>query len=141
MAEIYSSATTVRVWLGKEEDNKSGLAMKFVHEILDFENFDRLIADRRKVPEWAALLSLMKRSWFGRRWVVQEIALARKAFLHCGKDSVAWDELADALRLFEERQETVEDHFIKAPDFGYRSDLVADIKAMSATRLGMFIMQ
>jgi Heterokaryon incompatibility protein (HET) len=140
MAEIYSEAANVRVWLGKEE-NKSELALKFIHQILDFKNFDRLTADSRRVPEWAALLSLMKRPWFGRRWVVQEMALAKKAFLHCGKDSVPWDDFADALRLFEERQETIEDHFIKAPDFGYRSDLVADIKAMSATRLGMFIYQ
>jgi Heterokaryon incompatibility protein (HET) len=138
MAEIYSEAVNVRVWLGKEEENKSERALKFIHRILDFENFDRLIADDRLVEDWAALLSLMKRPWFGRRWVVQEIALARRAFLHCGKDYVSWEDFADAMRLFEERQEAIEEHFLKSPFSGFRSDLVADIKAMSATRLGRF---
>lgn len=136
MSRIYSEADNVRVWLGAEEPGKSEVALKFINRILDFENFDRLIADVRLVKEWAALLSLMKRTWFGRRWVVQEVALAKRAFLHCGKDWVSWDDFADAVRLFEERTETIEEHFMKAPDFGFRSDLVQDIKAMSATRLG-----
>jgi hypothetical protein len=138
MSEIYSEAENVRVWLGKEEENKSERALKFIRRILDFENFDRLIADDRLVEDWAALLSLMKRPWFGRRWVVQEIALAKRAFLHCGKDYVGWEDFADAMRLFEERQEAIEEHFLKSPFSGFRSDLVADIKAMSATRLGRF---
>jgi hypothetical protein len=39
--------------------------MDFIIRIIDFENFDRLIADERMVKEWAALLSLMKRTWLG----------------------------------------------------------------------------
>jgi hypothetical protein len=65
MAQIYSQAANVRIWLGKDEENKSGIAMDFINRIIDFENFDRLIADGRMVKEWAALLSLMKRTWFG----------------------------------------------------------------------------
>lgn len=136
MAQIYSEATNVRVWLGKEMPDKSQIAIGFIHKILDFENFDSLIEDGRLVKEWAALMSLMKSGWFSRRWVVQEVALARKAFIHCGKDSVAWNKFADAVRLFEERGDTIQRHFTEAPGLGYRSDLVTDIKAMNATRLG-----
>jgi hypothetical protein len=138
MSKIYSEAKNVRVWLGNEVHGKSEMALKFITRILDFENFDRLIADGRLVAEWASLLSLMKSSWFGRRWVLQEVALARKAFLHCGKDWVTWDDFADAVRLFEERTPTIQEHFMKASELGFRSDLVQDIKAMSATRLGRF---
>ena len=122
MAQIYSEAANVRIWLGKDDANKSAVAMEFIKRILDFDNFDRLIADDRLVKEWAALLSLMKRTWFGRRWVIQEVALARRAWLHCGREFITWDDFADAVRLFEERTETIEEHFIKAPDFGYRKD-------------------
>jgi hypothetical protein len=48
--------------LGKDEENKSGIAMEFINRIIDFENLDRLIADERMVKEWAALLSLVKRT-------------------------------------------------------------------------------
>jgi hypothetical protein len=65
LAQIYSEAANVRIWLGKDEENKSGIAMDFIIRIIDFENFDRLIADERMVKEWAALLSLMKRTWLG----------------------------------------------------------------------------
>jgi hypothetical protein len=65
MAQIYSEAANVRIWLGKDEEDKSGIAMDFLNRIIDFENFDGLIADERMVREWAALLSLMKRTWFG----------------------------------------------------------------------------
>lgn len=136
MAKIYSEANNVRIWLGEEVPDKSEVALKFITRILDFENFDRLIADSRLVQEWASLFWLMKRSWFGRRWVVQEVALARKAFLHCGKDWVAWDDFADAVNLFEEKAQIIQEHFMSTPELGYRSDLVQDIGAMSATRLG-----
>jgi hypothetical protein len=33
-----------------------------------------------------------------RTWVIQEFALARKAWLHCGNDIVTWDDFADAIR-------------------------------------------
>jgi len=62
MAQIYSDAANVRIWLGKDEENKSGIAMDLVNRIIDFKDFDRLIADERMVKEWAALLSLVKRT-------------------------------------------------------------------------------
>jgi hypothetical protein len=71
--------------------------------------------------------------------VIQEIALARKAWLHCGNNIVPWDNFANAIRLFEERTETIERHFIKVPEFGHRLELVSDIKAMTATRLGAYM--
>jgi hypothetical protein len=37
--------------LRKDEENKSGIAMDFINRIIDFEKFDRLIADEPMVKE------------------------------------------------------------------------------------------
>ncbi len=39
---------------------------------------------------------------FSRRWVVQEIALARRAVIYCGKDKISWNKFAIAVELFVE---------------------------------------
>src|ERR1051326_1042004 len=41
-------------------------------------------------------------SWFSRRWVVQEIALAKEATLYCGREKIPWKDFADAVQLFVE---------------------------------------
>src|SRR2546421_286671 len=44
----------------------------------------------------------MQRDWFSRRWVVQEIALARSALIYCGTDMISWNKFAVAVELFVE---------------------------------------
>lgn len=44
----------------------------------------------------------MQRPWFSRRWVVQEIALARSATIYCGNDKIPWTNSAVAVELFVE---------------------------------------
>ncbi|KAF2854236.1 hypothetical protein T440DRAFT_544500 [Plenodomus tracheiphilus IPT5] len=59
-------------------------------------------SDQKNAHKWRAFLRLMQRSWFSRRWVVQEIALAFKARVYCGPDELDWRELAIAVELFVE---------------------------------------
>jgi hypothetical protein len=110
MAQIYGEASNVRVWLG-EEDEDSELALDFIGRILNLGDFNRLRRDKNIAREWAALSSLMRRPWFGRRWVVQEIALAKNSTIHCGKDTVSWSDFADAVALFETRSDSIGQHF------------------------------
>ena len=42
----------------------------------------------------------MRRKWFGRRWVLQENALARRATLYCGDAHVTWSDLSEAISFF-----------------------------------------
>ncbi|KAH8745623.1 heterokaryon incompatibility protein-domain-containing protein [Hyaloscypha finlandica] len=102
MAVLYDQAFNVCVWLGR--DNKeSKVAIEFVkNEIMEFQNFDDLCEKKENTNKWKALLSLMQRPWFSRRWVVQEIALARKATIHCGNDTLDWKHFAIAVELFVE---------------------------------------
>ncbi|OCL14441.1 HET-domain-containing protein [Glonium stellatum] len=102
MSEIYGRASRVCIWLG-ERDKSSEMALKFIKtEILQLQNFDELCADEQSSEKWGALLDLMQRPWFSRRWVVQEVALARKAVIYCGVDKISWREFAVAVELFVE---------------------------------------
>lgn len=102
MSRIYTRSQEVSIWLG-DGDEFSKLAIDFIrHDIMELRNFDALSHDKRYTGKWKALMMLMQREWFSRRWVVQEIALANKATIHCGPDSIPWKEFAVAVELFVE---------------------------------------
>lgn len=100
MSEIYSAATRVCVWLGPA-DADSTWAMSFMkYDLLQLQDFDKLYEDKEAIMKWHALLKLMKRPWFSRRWVVQEIVMARDAMIYCGSDSLPWTKFAETVQLF-----------------------------------------
>lgn len=102
MSRIYTRAEEVCVWLG-EETIESKVAIDFIgREITQLNDFDAICSDKIYTEKWKALMMLMQRDWFSRRWVVQEIALARKARIYCGRDSIPWKEFAVAVELFVE---------------------------------------
>lgn len=137
MAAVYSRAESVCVWLG-EASPDSNLALNFISRIVNLDDFDRLVADRRTPQEWAALSSLMRRAWFSRRWVVQEIALAARATLYCGDAYVDWAEFADAVSLFEaveSESHTISKSIMMSDLFNHIPDFLGEIKFLGATRL------
>jgi hypothetical protein len=89
MALIYNCATQVCVWLGEDNDD-SATAIRFIREIMALENFDSISEKKENASKWQSLLLLMQRPWFSRRWVVQEIALARAATIYCGVDRTSY---------------------------------------------------
>ena len=102
MHEIYGNAKRVCIWLG-ESNESSRMAIKFIKdEVLKLDDFDTLCDSKEASQKWRALLELMQRPWFSRRWVVQEIALARKAVIYCGRDRISWKNFAIAVELFVE---------------------------------------
>lgn len=102
MSDIYGRATRVCVWLG-ERDGSSKLALDFIKkEVLQLQNFDDLCSDEKNSHKWSALLNLMQRPWFSRRWVVQEVALASDTVVYCGNDKIPWKDFAVAVELFVE---------------------------------------
>ncbi|THY24143.1 HET-domain-containing protein [Aureobasidium pullulans] len=136
MSIIFNSATAVRVWLGPN-DADSELAFDFVRRCLASDVFDRAMRDPHVSKDIKALVSLMKRPWFSRRWIVQEIAVARKATLHCGSHELEWHEFADVIsqlstttRLYEMKA-----LFKKSPEFHNHADYLGDISELGAIRL------
>lgn len=54
-----------------------------------------------------SMVQILNHPWrlpyrFSRRWVVQEIALAKQAQIYCGRDQIEWQGFADAVSLFVE---------------------------------------
>ncbi|ROW08912.1 hypothetical protein VMCG_02760 [Cytospora schulzeri] len=101
MARIYTGAKQACIWLGEDNDD-STKAIHFIREIMRLENFDSISENKENASKWQSLLILMQRPWFSRRWVVQEIALAKSATIYCGNDQIAWENFAVAVELFVE---------------------------------------
>ncbi|MCJ1247071.1 hypothetical protein MMC30_004282 [Trapelia coarctata] len=134
MDRIYNHATRVCIWLGGEAAN-SDLAMKFLDSILDLPGFATLVADDAKSQEWQAFVDLMRRPWFTRRWVVQEVALARKARLYCGNSSVDWPRFADAVELFGSHSLTVSKMLEAAMKGHHKSNTYEELQRLGAYAL------
>jgi len=113
---IYSNAVEVIVWLGPKSEN-SGLAIetlsrigKDVHYSAKRRKFryrterswaERLVDDaealKSNAPSWIAIRDLLRRDWFTRLWVFQEIGLATNATIFIGEDHIDWQRFTAAL--------------------------------------------
>ncbi|KAF1847634.1 HET-domain-containing protein [Cucurbitaria berberidis CBS 394.84] len=99
---IYGNAERVCIWLGEANDS-SRTALRFIkNEVSHLQSFDTLCDSKDASKKWVALLDLMQRPWFSRRWVVQELALAQKAVIYCGHDRISWNKFAIAVELLVE---------------------------------------
>lgn len=134
MAMIYNRAESVSVWLGGE-DKDSFRALEFIERLLRLEGFDPLTKDPGTTAEWAALHNLMQRPWFNRRWIVQEISLARQATLYCGDQSISWPDFAAATSLFAARHRDLRAIFQSSKDFDNHPDHLGEVDALGAKAL------
>ena len=106
--DIYRSAWRVIGWLG-EASLDSRLAIETMHYLGEQIEISRSFVHHTppgakekewinlafKLPysteQWTALASIMKRSWFERLWVLQEITLANpNAIVQCGNDTITY---------------------------------------------------
>ncbi|KAK3077745.1 hypothetical protein LTS18_009430, partial [Coniosporium uncinatum] len=135
MSIIYGQATSVCVWLG-DASNDSDSAMEFIEDrIADLPTFDKLVESKETLARWRALQALMTRPWFERRWVVQEIALARRATLHCGSKQISWTSFATAVALFEKEEPKIAKLIRGSEAHGYSANFFGHVQAMGAIRL------
>jgi hypothetical protein len=119
-----------------EQDKK---AIAFIRDdVLKLWNFDELCKNKAKAGEWAALLSLMRKPWFSRRWVVQEIALAKEAEIYTEKSRLEWRGFVDAVSLFVEVEdatrrltEIMQRHEV----YSHVPDFFEDLSAIGASLL------
>lgn len=135
MVDVYSMAENVCVWLGESDsDSKSDSVMEFIPRIMDMAVLDRCTKDKKQAKEWAALAELMRDRWFSRRWVVQEISLAKSASLHCGGKMVQWDDFADAVSLFIANRERIRNLF-GFEEWRHGPSTLGDIQSFGASVL------
>jgi Heterokaryon incompatibility protein (HET) len=96
MDAIYHGAATVRVWLGPTADY-SEFAMNHLRS-MPAESFQGGLRGGGLSNMLGAIINLITRPWFRRRWVIQEIAFAKEVVLHCGYDTLQWSTFCDAIK-------------------------------------------
>jgi Heterokaryon incompatibility protein (HET) len=134
MADIYSHVENAFIWLGKAQDN-SNIAMDFVSSILDLVTQDTVSVKDSSTGQWSAFMSLIRREWFSRRWVIQALALSRNAFLICGERVVNWRDFMVALEFFLESIENISALYSDAPEIKGKLLALGDIRALGAGRM------
>jgi hypothetical protein len=88
MGEIYTGATTVKIWLGADEHDSA--------YVLDCIR-DSTTSEKRQIEFLEGLCNVLKRPWFMRVWVAQELVLASPdaPVLMSGNGYVAWHIFAE----------------------------------------------
>ncbi|KAK7749126.1 hypothetical protein SLS62_008413 [Diatrype stigma] len=101
MSQIYSQANGVCIWLGAaDKGRRTDRAMRFITKVVETQDIHTLI-QKDQVQNWKDLIYLINCSWFSRRWVIQEVALARIATVHCGSMELNWSDFVDAISIFD----------------------------------------
>ena len=105
MDRIYTSAETVVIWVGEENERTPMLAeyLKRVESALNNgehararkhgDSPQKLHAEEmswRRTAEWTDLGFFLDRPWFTRTWVLQEVSLAPSCVLRCGSYVWKW---------------------------------------------------
>lgn len=118
MQRIYGQAKEVLIWLG-DEDDESDSAIDLMEALADVQtdcltrtngNYD-VRGPRYDAMAWGsphswnvsdelvALERLFARSWWHRIWVIQEVAMSKKATVHCGSRSIEWQQVVKSVDL------------------------------------------
>ncbi|KAM0263917.1 hypothetical protein ACHAQJ_000952 [Trichoderma viride] len=122
--KTYAGADSVLVWLGPDDSLSHGrlcfgfftdLAALILGDPMSESNKDdRSWRKRFKINQAVSafldgnasqprpITSLLQRSWFRRRWIIQEVVLAKDVWVHYGATSIHWNTFELALvELFE----------------------------------------
>ncbi|KAK7536951.1 heterokaryon incompatibility protein-domain-containing protein [Phyllosticta citribraziliensis] len=107
MKRIYASAQSTIVWLGVE-DQATSAAVEALDILLNYPHLVGLIPPRYNSStailreaidapyskllrrRFEALNYLIKRAWFSRIWIIQEVILARNVTVLCGECILPW---------------------------------------------------
>lgn len=108
MADIYSTASLVIIWLGTADGYTepafnliNDLAVQML-EIKKTRNSQIPVVTTANHPiqyplpeasAWSAVRFLLQRPWFSRVWTFQEVVLAQEAILYCGAYTMRWTRL------------------------------------------------
>ncbi|KAN0103387.1 HET domain containing protein [Hyaloscypha variabilis] len=124
MADIFSMASQVVVWLGPEREDTQ-LAIDYCREVsanitVDWgleamtaapTSKEKHWADRSEIVRWTpdqelAVCDLLKRDWFTRLWIWQEVALATSVVVMCGFKCLDWASIRDVVFSFYHKRKT-----------------------------------
>jgi hypothetical protein len=101
MADIYCNANVVIVWLQSAGENADvSRAFKFIHAAATYKNdYRHSVARYSKAHphdhsrNWRSVQSLCKLRYWKRKWIIQELVLARTAVLQVGNSTCSMNDL------------------------------------------------
>lgn len=153
MHEIYSEADNICIWLGVDETDvrqkelgevdprkqvvnptSPSQTFGFIREMLNLSLLDSLVSNPDYASRWLAFVDLMRSRWFSRRWVIQELALAKAATVHYGREVMLWSDFADAVALFVTKHDQINSLLKKHNNTG-DTDPIGDMRALGANAL------
>lgn len=85
MEEVYRQAKAIVIWLGTPKDSPGtkDTTMRFFQQLVKYGPADSR-QEEEQAATWAKLEAFLSRSWFTRRWTIQEALLAKQATILCG---------------------------------------------------------
>ena len=96
MSRVYALAHSVRIWLGPATDEEMNAMVPLFGSRIDGMN--QVIDERphensadNTFSVFALREHFFSRLWFTRRWVLQEVVLARAITVYCGHHKASWD--------------------------------------------------
>ena len=99
MGQIYKNASRTIVWLG-EADEDTHRTLVFMKGVISVTREYNMMVGIGKEdgyqPEWEAVRRYMRRAWFGRLWVMQEVLLSENIEILCHAQPInviTWKEL------------------------------------------------
>ncbi|RAQ99939.1 HET-domain-containing protein [Stemphylium lycopersici] len=112
MGQIYNKALRVVVWLGPEDEStplaldiieriSAGVELTWHHRGIHrtIPGSEAQVLEQRpedsalSLEHWKALSRFLRRPWFSRLWIRQEVQLASEVRVLCGRKEVAWESL------------------------------------------------
>lgn len=90
MGDVYSQATQVLVWLGLETAWSRRLLALLRRTVHKWERNRQHGYSKCMAGEWDNMQNLCSMEYWGRLWIIQEVALAPCITICCGPDSVSW---------------------------------------------------
>jgi hypothetical protein len=105
MRRIFSEAVKTIAWVGDEREDSSLTLDR--DEDGSFRRYDYLYAkfavDGAQIldptpsqGDFQAMVKLTDRAWFGRVWIVQEVAASNHLYIRCGNRETSWENFVEA---------------------------------------------
>ena len=96
MAKIYRLSDSVAVWLG-ETTSYGKVAFSFATWITKHPDLVVHVAEQHLKVLITTFFDMIRNPWFQKKWVIEDVVLAKEVNLHYGKDVLPWKIMAGAV--------------------------------------------
>jgi hypothetical protein len=110
--------------------------LDFIPLIVNLKFLDNMITqrpvDEGVVASFVAFANLLKRPWFRRRWVIQEISASRQVSVHYGSKKINWIDFADAVQLFIAKIDRIREMHLASESFKQDPEALGHVESCGA---------